>query len=56
MEESCVSGFGEAMRSLHACRSDGTFGRGIAWRDSSCYDLPKGSQSFGKLPEDEKKA
>ena len=28
-EESCVSGFGEAMRSFHVCRSDGTFGRAI---------------------------
>ena len=55
-EESCVSGFGEAMRSFHVCRSDGTFGRAIARRDSSCYDLSKESRSFGKLLEDEKKA
>lgn len=55
-EESCVSGFCEATRSFHVCRSDGTFGRAIARRDSSCYDLSKESRSFGKLLEDEKKA
>lgn len=55
-EESCVIGCGKAMRSFRACRSDGTFGRAIARRDSSCYDLPKGSRSFGKLLEDKKKA
>ena len=54
--ETCVIGCGEAMRSFHACQSDGTFGRGIARRDSSCYDLPKESWSFGKLLEDEKEA